>query len=93
MSKNDSTPAPAADKPTKPNKPNENFPLFAHASGVWAKKIRGKMHYSGKWDDPDAALTKYNAKQAALHAGKKPRDDGDGWRLHARPRHTLGDNP
>src|SRR6516165_5984890 len=51
-------PAPSG-KPAKPSKPSPDFPLTAHPAGVWCKKIRGKIHYFGPWDDPGGALKKY----------------------------------
>jgi integrase len=61
----------------KPAKPYPEFPLTAHPAGYWCKKIRGKVHYFGPWDDPQSALDKYLAERDALHAGRVPRPNHD----------------
>jgi integrase len=75
-------PAPALQPPTpardKPAKPYPTYPLTAHPAGVWCKKIRGKLHYFGAWDDPDGALANYLEQKDALHAGRKPKETTDG---------------
>jgi hypothetical protein len=72
-STNADNPAPA--KPSKPAKPYADYPLTAHPVGQWCKKIRGKLHYFGPWDNPDGALRKYLDQKDALHAGRRPREN------------------
>jgi hypothetical protein len=65
-------------KPKKPAKPYHNFPLFPHATGRWAKKIRGKLHSFGKWDAPQAALEKLNVAWPYLSQGRTPPGSDNG---------------
>ena len=60
-------------KTAKVKKPYPEFPLFAHQSGVWAKKIKQKMWYFGPLDNPTAALEKYNEWIHEIQAGRDPR--------------------
>jgi hypothetical protein len=92
---------PHAPKPTRkrcsrkaadrPEKPYPHFPLSPHASGTWCKRIRGHIHYFGKWarrvngqlvrvenDGWEQALELYKQQADDLHAGRTPRVTGDG---------------
>jgi integrase len=81
MPKPHSTPVVDGSKPAdaaqparvKPAKPYPEFPLYPHPAGYWAKKIRGRMVYFGRWEDPDGALEKYLEQKDDLHAGNTPR--------------------
>jgi integrase len=82
----DSTPRPDSRKADRPKKPYSTFPLTPHPSGAWQKKIRGKVHYFGRWarrvngkleriegDGWKEALEEYKAVADDLHAGRTPR--------------------
>jgi integrase len=79
MSESHSSTPVGADKPARPSKPYPEYPLTPHPAGYWCKKIRGRLVYFGKWDDPDGALKKYLAEKDALYAGRKPREATEGF--------------
>ncbi|HEX3998967.1 MAG TPA: tyrosine-type recombinase/integrase [Pirellulales bacterium] len=65
-----------ASKAGAPAKPRKDFPLFPHARGYWAKKVKGKMVYFGKIaDDPKgkAALAAWLQDKDGLLADKPVR--------------------
>jgi integrase len=74
----------------RPKKPYPDFPLSPHPSGAWQKKIRGRIHYFGRWarrvngkleriegDGWEKALEEYKAIADDLHAGRTPRLKSD----------------
>lgn len=69
----------------KPAKPYKGFPLTAHPSGQWSKKVtlpsgKQRVFYFGVWADPDAALQRFNREWPFLKEGRTPPpvDTGDG---------------
>lgn len=68
-------------KPKAATKPRADFPLFPHQNGRWAKKVRGKFIYFGKWaDDPkgERAAGLWADQKDDLLAGRTPRGKRDG---------------
>lgn len=66
---------------SRPPKPRDDFPLFPHRNGRWAKKVRGKFCYFGKWaDDPKgvSAVALWLDQKDELLAGRTPRAGTDG---------------
>ena len=60
-------------KPAKPPKPYPGFPLPAHPAGQWCKTINYKLYYFGVWDEPDAAVKKYQHDAPLIKAGLDPK--------------------
>jgi integrase len=76
----------------KPKKPRSDFPLFPHATGYWAKKVRGKFCYFGKVADDtkgEAALQLWLDQKDALLAGRTPRVTPDGLTVAHLCNHFL----
>jgi len=63
-------------RPVKRERPEGEKTLFWHASGCWAKKIRGQLKYFGNGTYA-AALDLYHQQAPDLHAGRQPRDPSD----------------
>lgn len=51
-------------------KPYPTFPLTWHPSGIWCKKVRGKLYYFGK--EPTAALDEWLRVEPYLKTGRTP---------------------
>lgn len=73
-------------KGPRPEKPYPEFPLFAHASGKWAKKIKCKTCYFGRWEDPAGALAEYGAFVAKTAQDATPAADAP-----REPKLTIGE--
>ena len=71
-------------KTNKFRKPHADFPLFPHATGRWAKKVRGKLHYFGKCATDakgEAALNLWLEQKDELLAGRTPRPTKDSFTI------------
>jgi len=66
---------------SKPSKPRPDFPLTPHTSGRWCKKVRGRLHYFGRWSDPDGAMAEWLAVKDYLLAGRTPPANLDGMKV------------
>jgi integrase len=72
-------------KSNRPPKPDKDFPLYAHPSGRWCRRIRGQFYYFGKWgqrvkgkmerlpgDTATEALRLYKDQIEDILAGRTP---------------------
>lgn len=65
----------------RPSKPYPEFPLFAHNNGQWCRKIAGKLHAFGSWDDPQEALRLHNELYPSIKHGLPAPTKFDGCRV------------
>ncbi|MCG2684293.1 MAG: site-specific integrase, partial [Planctomycetales bacterium] len=82
------TKIPSKAKSDKPVKPHPNYPMYAHAAGQWAKRVRNKVHYFGPWANPDAALAKWLQQKDDLLAGREL-SNGEGLTIRHLANHFL----
>ncbi len=86
----------------RPPKPYPDFPLYAHPLGYWAKKIRGRLYYFGRWgrqvdgrmerlpgDGWKEALEEYLRVRDDLYAGRPPRPPSEGLTVAELCNHFL----
>src|SRR5262245_32843516 len=78
MSASNSTKSSPSSKPSRP----PDAVLFWHASGRWAKKIRGKLHYFGR-STYDEAFGEYERQKEYLHAGLRPPEEPQGLTVYS----------
>jgi integrase len=76
-------------KSTVPAKPYEGFPLFAHQTGRWAKKVRGKIRFYGRWGKVSAGkLVPVDDVEASASKAKIEFDRC--WPYHSEGREAPG---
>ncbi len=73
----------------KPKNPYPGYPLTPHPNGQWCRKIHGKVHFFGVWDDHDAALELYHKQAADLHTGRQPTVSTDALTVKDLANHYL----
>lgn len=67
-------------KSERPQKPYDEFPLFPHRNGQWAKQIHGTPRYFGSWKTGtwQEAFERYKKEAPHLYAGNEPPPDCEG---------------
>jgi hypothetical protein len=72
-------------------KGHPDYPLTVHPSGQWSKRIRGKLHYFGRLEDPDHALQLWAEEREYLEAGLVPPENNGSLTVGALAGKHLAD--